>query len=559
MKAFITTDIDEKNLQKLKKYVEEIIYEPWRTTNTIYFDAKSLLPKLNGVDIFICEGDQVGAEVIEKSNLKIIASCRGVPDKVDIEAATKKQIPVLYTPGRNADSVADLTVLLILALARNLTRLDRFLHSDKFEVIEFDDWVKILNDFKGILLQNKVVGIVGFGRIGQAVAKRLEPFGVKMLIYDPYIKESIASKFGKLTTLENLMKSSDIITIHAAQTDETQNLINKDLIDSMKEGVLFINTARASIVDYSALEDAIKSGKVGGAALDVFDIEPLDEDNEFLQYDNVICLPHIGSNTDGVIEIQSKMVVEDIIAILKKKEPKYILNPEVLGITKREEDPELAKLIEDLSIQLIRVCKTLVNEGLIAGSSGNVSVRIPGKELIIITPSTVDYLNMKPEDLVILDFNGNQIKGSRNPSVEKNLHLGIYKKREDVGAIIHSHGPNSIAFSLVRDELPAIVEEFIPYVGGTVKVAEYAEAGSEELAENIIKALEDKNAAIAVMHGNVCCGSHLEGALTVTRLVEHVCGIYLKAAPLGTPRELDEDVIDYEMDMYEIFKESKKV
>ncbi|MHA1896902.1 MAG: class II aldolase/adducin family protein, partial [Promethearchaeota archaeon] len=198
-------------------------------------------------------------------------------------------------------------------------------------------------------------------------------------------------------------------------------------------------------------------------------------------------------------------------------------------------------------------------EGFIQGSAGNVSVRIPNSENIIITPSNVDYEKMTIEDLVILDINGKVIEGERNPSVEKNLHLGIYKEREDVGAIIHSHGENSIALSLVKDELPVIVEEFVPYVGGPVKVAEYAEAGSKELAQNILKALEDKNAVIAKNHGNVCCGSHLQGALTVVRMVERVCGIYLKAAPLGEPTSLDEDVIDYEMDMYELFKESKKV
>jgi len=559
MKILITTDIDNTNLERLRKYVNEIVYEPWRTTFNIYFDAKSFLPKLEGVDILICEGDQVGAEIIEKSNLKIIASCRGDPDKVDVEAATKKGIPVIYTPGRNADSVADLTILLILALARNLTRLDRFLHSDQFEVSEFEDWVKILNKFKGISLQNKIVGIIGFGKIGQKVAERLIPFGVKILIYDPYVKETITNKFGKLTSLENLIKSSDIITIHAAPTEETQNLINKDLISSMKQNVLFVNTARSSIVDYNALEEAIKSGKIGGAALDVFDVEPLDENNEFLKYDNVICLPHFGSNTDGVVELQSKMVVDDIIAILENKIPKNLLNPEVLRIKKSDENIELEQTIEQLSKEIIETCLILVKEGFVSGSAGNVSVRIPNKNLVIITPSTLDYLQMKPEDLVILDFNGNQIRGNRNPSIEKHLHLGIYKKRKDVNAIIHSHGPNSIAFSLVRDELPVIIEEFVPYVGGPVKVAKYAEAGSKELAENIIEALEEKNAVIASMHGNVCCGSHLQGALTVCRLLEHACGIYLKAAPIEEPKILNEDIIEYEMEMYEIFKESKKV
>ncbi|MBD3352648.1 MAG: hypothetical protein GF364_14270 [Candidatus Lokiarchaeota archaeon] len=553
MKAFVTVDLDKKQLERLKSKVDEVIYEPWHETYEIYLESKSLIPKLQGVDIFICEGDEVGTDVIEQSDLKIIASCRSVPDKVDVDAATKKNIPVLFTPGRNSDSVADLALTLILALSRKLTQVDRFIHSDKFEVIEFEDWIKVTNKFQGMLLKGKNVGIVGFGKIGQKVGDRLLPFGVNLLIYDPYIPNSVIKNYGKKVSLEELMERSDVVTIHAAQVPETRNMISKELIDSMKTNALFVNTARASIVKYSALYKALKEGRIGGAALDVFDIEPMDEDNEFLEFDNTICLPHFGSNTQGVIEIQSKMIIDDVIAVLEGNEPKNIKNPEVLGIT------PLEKPIKVLCQEIVDYCQILVEEGFISGSSGNVSVRVPDREQIIITPSTLSYAEMTAEDMVILNFDGKQVGGKRNPSVEKDLHLGIYRGREDVGAVIHSHGANSIAFSLVRDELPPIVEEFVPYVGGPVKVAKYGEAGSEELAENILDALGDRNAAMAVMHGNVCCGSHLKGAMTVLRMVEHVCRIYLQAAAIGEPKELDEDVVDFEMDMYEIFKEDKKV
>lgn len=553
MKAFITTDIDEENLKRLKAKINEIVYEPWHKTSEIYFDAKSLLPKLEGVDIFISEGDEIPAEAIEKSNLKIIASCRGTPDKVDVAAATKKNIPVLYTPGRNADSVADLTLTFILALARKLTELDRFIHSDKFEVTEFSDWVKILNTYSGIMLKDKIVGFIGFGQIGVKVAQRLLPFGVKMLIYDPYVSDNAVSIYGKKADLETIAKSSDIITIHAAPVKETKGLVSADLISKMKKGVLFINTARASIVDNEALQKAIAEGIIGGAALDVFDMEPLDENNEFLKFNNVICTPHIGSVTDGCIAIQSKMVVDDILAILDKKEPVNILNPEVLGLKKPE------KTIVQLGQEIIDTCKTLVKEGFVSGSAGNVSVRIPDKELMLITPSQKAYDDLNFDDLVLVDFNGKVVSGKRNPSVEKDLHLGIYKARPDVSAVIHSHGKNSIAFSLVRDELPPIIEEFVPYVGGSVKVAKYGQAGSEELAANIIEALENKSAAIALNHGNVCVGSHLKGALTIVRMVENAIEVYMKAATLGEPRVLNEEVVENEKEMFEIFKEDKKI
>ncbi len=553
MKALITAAFSEKHLNRLRERCE-VIYEPWRETNEIYFNAKTLLKKVEGVDIFITGYDELKEEFIEQCNLKIIASARQDPYTIKVKAASKKKIPVIYSPARNADSVADLSVLMMLSLLRKLTQVDRYIHSDKFEVIEFDDYVKVSNDFIGVELKGKKVGIIGFGNIGQNVGKRVQGFGAEIIVFDPFVPKSIVEKFGRqVEKIEDLVKDSDIITIHAAPVPETENIINSEMIALMKPTTILINTAKARMVDSKALYKALKEKKIGGAGLDVFDLEPLDEDNEFLEFDNTICLPHFGGNTTSTIEKQSKMLTDDVLAILDKKEPKNILNPEVLGFKK------IDRSILSLGQEILDTCNACVREGLISGSSGNISMRIPDEEKIIITPSTLNYDEMTAEDMVILDFDGKMVAGKRNPSVEKDLHLGIYKERDDVGAVIHSHGPNSIALSLIRDELPPVLEEFVPYVGGPVKVAKYGEAGSKDLAKNIIEALGDRNAAIAVLHGNVCCGSHLKGAMTVLRMVENVAGIYLKAAPLGEPRQLDEEIVDYEMDMYEIFKESKKV
>ncbi len=553
MKAFITASITEGELNRLKEKCE-VIYEPWRETGEIYFDSKRLLPKLEGIDIFITEADEVKEDLIEQCNLKIIAAARQDPYKLKVEAASKKKIPVLFTPARNADSVADLAVLMMLSLLRKLTQVDRFIHSDKFEVIEFEDYVNVCNNYQGFEMKGKKIGIIGFGNIGQKVGERVKAFGAEILIYDPFVSDKLCEKFGKrVKSVDDLAKESDIVTIHAAQVPETENIMSAERIALMKPTALLINTARAKMVDSKALYKALEEKKIAGAGLDVFDMEPLDEDNEFLEFDNTICLPHFGGNTDGTVKKQSKMLVDDIFAIIDGREPEYILNPEVLGFKKKD------KSVIELCQEIVDTCQTMVKEGLISGSSGNVSMRIPGEEKMIITPSTLNYDEMTAYDMVILDFEGKQIGGKRNPSVEKDLHLGVYKVRDDVGAVVHSHGKNSIAFSLIRDELPPIVEEFVPYVGGAVTVAGYGEAGSKELAANTIKALEDKNAAIMVMHGNLCCGSHMKGAMTVLHMVEHVAGIYLMAAPLGEPRQLDEDVVDFEMDMYEIFKESKKV
>lgn len=553
MKAFITAVIDEVELKRLKTKVDEIVYEPWRETSEIYFSSKRLAPKLDGVDIFITEPDEVKEDLVKQTDLKIIAACRQDPYKVNIEAATEKGIPVLYTPARNADSVADLAVLMMLSLARKLTQVDRFIHSDKFEIIEMEDYLKVCNDYIGMELRDKTVGIIGFGNIGQRVGDRVKSFGAKILVHDPFVSNNVVDKYGMKAGLEELMEKSDFITIHAAPVPATDGMVSKEMISKMKPTACLINTAKANMVDSMALYNALQEGKIGGAGLDVFDLEPLDEDNEFLEFDNVIALPHFGGNTVDTVKKQSKMIVDDILAVLNDEKPDNIANPEVLDM--KVTSKEIKQLCQDV----VNCCQEMVRKGWISGSSGNVSARIPGRDEIVITPSTLGYNEMTADDMVILNFDGKQIGGDRNPSVEKDLHLGVYKAREDVGAVIHSHGENSIAFSLVRDELPPIVEEFVPYVGGPVTVAEYAEAGTKELAANIIKALDEKNAAIAQLHGNVCCGSHLDGAMTVLRMVERVCGIYLKAAPLGEPRELDEDTVDYEMDMYDIFKMDKKV
>jgi len=179
MKALITAELTEPELNRLKVKID-VIYESWRESGLLYFDEDELIEKLKGIDIFICEGDNVKKRVIEESSLKIIGSCRNDPNNIDVITASEKNIPVIYTPKRNSESVADLTICLILALARNLTQIDKYLHSEDFEVIDLEDWVKDYKKFKGIELKGKTVGIVGFGNIGTLVAQRLIPFGVSI-------------------------------------------------------------------------------------------------------------------------------------------------------------------------------------------------------------------------------------------------------------------------------------------------------------------------------------------------------------------------------------------
>ena len=559
MKALITASLTEQALKELGELME-VTYESWRDTGIIYFDFKELLEKLDGYDIFITAADDLKNEnFFEQTSLKLIITCRGDPFNVNLKAANKKKLPILYTPLRNVDAVAELTIGYIICLARNITILDRYLHSDNFSIIDFEDWIHVYNNYMGMELLKKKVGIIGLGEIGQRVAKILKSIGCRILVYDPFLHEEIVENFGEKVDLDLLIKESDFITIHASSTDENDNLIDERRIKMMKKTAYIINLAKGSLIDYEALFKALKDKTIAGAALDVFPLEPIDEDNKFLQLDNVIVSPHMGGNTTEVIHRQSEMILRDLKAWISSKSPVNILNPEVL--TQQHEKEEFDDTLFERKKQLVNICKKLLADGHVIGSAGNVSLRLKydEKEHILITPSNVRYDEMKPDDLLIISMDGKVIKGERNPSVEKHLHLNIYKAREDVNAVIHSHGIYSTILSTLNLSLPPIIEELVPYLGGEIACAEYGEAGTEELANNVVKDLEDKNAVLLANHGNICCGSHLNGAYMVLKYLERGAKIYYLAKLIKEPNLLPEETIDYEKDIFEIFKESKKI
>ncbi|MHA2308899.1 MAG: NAD(P)-dependent oxidoreductase [Candidatus Heimdallarchaeaceae archaeon] len=572
MKAYITAEFSPEALDELKDILkDEIVYESWRTTNNLFFKDEDLIQKIKeiGAEVFICEGDNVKKAVIEQVDLKIIGSTRGDPNNIDIDTATDKGIPVLFAPDRNTVSVAELTIGLILALARKLHSVERILHSEnEFEVNEFEDYIKYYNLFKGFELKGKTVGIVGLGRIGFSVAKLLLPFKVNFLVYDPYVDQvRLDAINGESVELETLLSDSDIITLHCPPTDETDDMIGEEQINLMQSHALFINTARASIIDEYALLDALKEKKIAGAALDVFSIEPVDQDNEFLELDNVIVTPHIGGDTFDTNHRHSMLMVNGIKQILNNQIPDNVKNPEVLkGYTYVETQVE-KKDFEDIEIslqnyarqgqQIINICNEMISKGFIIGTAGNASARVKlpnGQDAYLVTPSTVQYENMQIEDLVLIDEEGVTIAGTRNPTSERRLHQAIYQGREDIKAIIHSHAPFSTALSIARIPIGPIVDEVIPFIGGC-EVAEFGMAGTDDLANNAVEALGDNLAVFIANHGNVGCGANLGQAWTVCQQVEMAAKIQYRAALLGTIYAIPEEAEEAEKEMFEIMKD----
>jgi D-3-phosphoglycerate dehydrogenase len=331
LKVLVTAPFSEEGLERLRDAGLEVVYESWLDTGKLCL-GPALLPvtQKGGYDIVIVEGDEIKEEVLEKTKLKIVASVRGSPNNIAVEAATAKGIPVLAAPGRNTTAVAELTICLILAQARNIIKAERILKAD-FMVDDFGDFASMYSSLVGFELKGRIAGIIGLGQIGTEVAKRLRAFGMQLLIYDPYAAlDRIEDIGGRAVDLATLLRESDVVTIHCAPTEETARMIGAKEIQMMKKSSILINTARASITDEQALLEALKSGQIAGAGLDVFSMEPVDCDNIFLGLDNVTVMPHMGGNTVETIRRQSEMVCSDILAILDGRRPVNILNPEVL-------------------------------------------------------------------------------------------------------------------------------------------------------------------------------------------------------------------------------------
>ncbi|MEM3449805.1 MAG: NAD(P)-dependent oxidoreductase, partial [Nitrososphaerota archaeon] len=283
----------------------------------------------NNVEILVVEADQVTADTINKTSLRLIGACRGTPYAVDVKAATMKGIPVVYAPGRNSQAVAEMTIGLMLALLRKIVYAQRrFARGVRYETDR--DFQEIYNALQGGEIHGKKVGIIGLGDIGTRVAKILVAFGASILVYDPYVPNGkIASVGGKKVSLSELLEQSDIITLHVRLTDETYHMIGSREISMMKPTAIIINTSSPGTVDDQALLEALRQGRVAGAALDVQENEPVDSSNPFLELDNVVVTPHIAGNTQETVERQSNMIVEDLNRFLEGDKPLHLLNPEV--------------------------------------------------------------------------------------------------------------------------------------------------------------------------------------------------------------------------------------
>ncbi|MCS7104249.1 MAG: class II aldolase/adducin family protein [Thermofilaceae archaeon] len=207
----------------------------------------------------------------------------------------------------------------------------------------------------------------------------------------------------------------------------------------------------------------------------------------------------------------------------------------------------------ELRRQIVRAFKIMERKGLNYGYSGNVSARV-GEGVFIVTPSGKRKAALRPEELLVVDWEGNLIEGDGKPSVELPLHLAVYRNRKDVSAVIHAHPIYATVLSILRIDLEPVVEELALYVGGEVKVADYAPSGTEQLAENAVKTLADRNAVILANHGVLACGKNMDEALNVLECVERTAHSYVLARILGEPTKVPREVVEWEVKIYKMMR-----
>ena len=306
---------DMEELQNINLYVE-------KNGSDSYSVPIEIIDACKDADIIITHFCPINRELIRNArNLKIIGVLRSGYENINVDFASQSGVLVINTPGRNADSVADFTVGMIIAECRNIARGHYGLKQGKWEK-DFPNSGNIPE------LSGKIVGLLGFGAIGEKVALRLRGFNMNICVHDPYISEF--PDWVKVCTLNELLEKSDFISLHLKYCEATKNLINKNTLNKMKKTTYLINTARAGIINENDLYEALKNKKIAGAALDVYEKEPPGIDYPLISLDNVTITPHMAGGTNDAFKKSPKMIAENLLNLWDgEKKLKNIINKDI--------------------------------------------------------------------------------------------------------------------------------------------------------------------------------------------------------------------------------------
>jgi D-3-phosphoglycerate dehydrogenase len=258
--------------------------------------------------------------------LKLVSVCRGGPVNVDLTAANEAGVAVTFTPGRNAAAAAEFAVGLILAGMRRIATASAELLGGTWR----GDYYAY--DQAGIELEGTTVGLVGYGAIGSRVARVLVAFGARVLVHDPYADtEKVTADGAELVELDDLLRRSFVVSLHARLTEQTRHLIDASKLALLPEGAVLVNSARGGLLDYGPLPEALRSGRLGALALDVYDVEPPPADWALRDAPNVIATPHLAGASRQTAERAAKIVAAEVGRYARGERPVHLANPEVLG------------------------------------------------------------------------------------------------------------------------------------------------------------------------------------------------------------------------------------
>lgn len=332
MRVLISDSLSEAGLEILKKGKGiEVDYQP-----TVHKDVEKLKAAIKTADaIVIRSGTKLTADILAVTeNLKVIGRAGIGVDNVDVPAASKKGIIVENTPGGNVVTTAEHAISMMCALTREIPQATASIKSGKWEK----------SRFMGSELYRKTLGVIGCGNIGKIVADRALGLKMNVITYDPFLSDEAAHNLGvKKVELDDLLKNSDYITLHIPKTEKTANILNAAAFAKMKKGVRIINCARGGVVNEKDLAEAIEKGIVAGAALDVFEKEPVDPANPLLKMDQVICTPHLGAATEEAQENVALEVAEQLVDFLVNGTIKNAVNvPSVSGEARNQLAPYLS-------------------------------------------------------------------------------------------------------------------------------------------------------------------------------------------------------------------------
>jgi D-3-phosphoglycerate dehydrogenase / 2-oxoglutarate reductase len=320
-RALVTAPLRGSGLEKLRT-IADVVYDPWIDQSPLrMYDGDKLAERARKEDarVLVVEADMVRGPVVELP-LLAVASTRGDPNNVDIPACTAARIPVINAPGRNADAVAEMAVGLIFAVNRHLLQADADVRAGE----TYRNGTIPYQRFRAWEINGQTVGLVGLGAVGRALQWRLEGLGARVIAFDPYNPEA-------KHTLDEVLAESDIVSMHAPVTPETTGMIGSEQFARMRDGAMFINTARAHLHDTDALVEALRSGKLMGAGLDHFVGERVPTDHPLTTLDNVVLTPHIGGATWDTESRPAGMIADDLERLFGGERPLHIMNPEVLA------------------------------------------------------------------------------------------------------------------------------------------------------------------------------------------------------------------------------------